>query len=286
MSARTDIWLTLLAGLAIGCGTETTEPPPIPTTCNGSEALCARTYDAVAYATTHNAMSNADEEWVNPNQTHGITRQLDDGVRALMLDTHYDQDEPMLCHGICRLGQKPLVDGLAEIEAFLRTNRGEVVTIIFESYISAEDTAAAFDASGLSVYVRAQSSQSPWPTLRELIDADERLIVFTDADSGGLPWHLHVWDFAWETHFSNRTADEFSCDPNRGNPSNRLFILNHFLTRTTPSPDFAEEVNANPLFLDRALECMAESGALPNFPTVDFYTIGDTFAVVDALNGL
>ncbi len=232
-------------------------------------------------------MSNADDGWVNPNQTHGIARQLDDGVRALMLDTHYDDlGEPALCHGICRLGTQPLVAGLAEIEAFLRTHRGEVVSIIFESYISADDTAAAFEASGLSAYVRAQSADQPWPTLRELIDADERLIVFTDADSGGYPWHLHVWDYAWETHFSNRTADDFSCDPNRGSTSSGLFILNHFLTQTIPDPEFAEEVNVNPLFIDRATECMTVHDQLPNFVTVDFYDIGDTFAVVDALNGL
>jgi hypothetical protein len=45
-------------------------------------------------------------------------------------------------------------------------------------------------------------------------------------------------------------------------------------------------VNHNPLFIDRALQCESESGRLPNFVTVDFYNIGDVFAVVDELNSV
>ena len=52
------------------------------------------------------------------------------------------------------------------------------------------------------------------------------------------------------------------------------------------SPTLAEQINHNPLFIDRANACAAANAALPNFVTVDFYNIGDTLAVVDALNGL
>ena len=38
------------------------------------------------------------------------------------------------------------------------------------------------------------------------------------------------------------------------------------------------------VLLDRARRCMRESGHLPNFVAVDFYDVGDVFAVVDALN--
>jgi len=268
----------------VGCADQ---PASIPDTCNGRLDLCARRFDQVAYPTTHNAMSNEDAGWINPNQRHGIARQLDDGVRALMLDTHYDTDfEPALCHGLCQLGSTPLVEGLADIERFLSADdhRGDVVSIIFETYISAEDTAAAFDAAGLLDYVRAQPRGEPWPTLRELIDADQRLVVFTDADGGAYPWYLDVWAFAWETPFSNRDASDFTCDINRGSSDNDLFILNHFLTQTIPKPELAEQVNVNPLFIDRAMQCMTASGRLPNFVTVDFYSIGDLFAVVDALD--
>ena len=259
--------------------------------CNGSRLLCDRAYDAVSYPTTHNAMSNAEEGWIGPNQDYSITHQLEDGVRALMLDTWYFDGQVVLCHGgdvfPCDLtGMKPLVDGLAEIKTFLDRHPNEVVSIIFESYVSEADVLSAFMASGLLSSVHVQSAADPWPSLRDLILADTRLVVFTDDSAASLPWHLYVWDFAWETHFSFATPQDFTCTRNRGSAANSLFILNHFLTKVVGSPLLADMVNHNPLFIDRAEQCQSESGRLPNFVTVDFYDIGDLFAVVDSLNGV
>jgi hypothetical protein len=252
--------------------------------CNGSTAFCTRRYDQVAYATTHNAMTNADEGWSLPNQQHGISRQLDDGIRALMLDTHYFEDEPYLCHAFCELGKEPLAAGLAKIKRFLDRRPNDVVTIIFEAYVDEEDVELAFDDAELLDYLHEQPIDQPWPTLRELIDSGRRLVVFTD-ERGEEPWHHYVWDYASETPFSFAQPGDFSCAPNRGDPGNGLFILNHFLTQLVGSADLARQVNFNPPFLDRALQCQAERNRLPNFVTVDFYDIGDVFYVVDALNG-
>jgi hypothetical protein len=259
--------------------------------CNGARQLCDRAYDAVSYPTTHNAMSNAEEGWLGPNQDFGITRQLDDGVRALMLDLWYFGGDVVLCHGgdvfPCDLtGMKPLVDGLAEIKDFLDRRPDEVVSIIFESYVSEADVSAAFVASGLIDYVHAQPLGDPWPTLRQLIAANTRLVVFTDDSSASLPWHHYVWHYAWETPFSAAQPSDFTCAKNRGSLSNSLFILNHFLTQVIGRPDLAAMVNYDPFFVDRALQCESESGRLPNFVTVDYYDIGDLFSVVDTLNGL
>lgn len=259
--------------------------------CNGVPELCDRAYDAVAYPTTHNAMSNMEDGFLAPNQMFAVTTQLDDGVRGLMLDTWYFEGDVVLCHGgdvfPCNLtGMRPLVDTLADIKDFLDRRPNEIVSIIFESYVSELDTETDFIASGLIDDVHEQGIGQPWPTLRELIEADTRLVVFTDDSGAGLPWHHYVWDFAWETHFSFENPEDFSCTINRGSMQNSLFILNHFLTRFVGSRPLAEMVNYNPLFIDRAEQCLAESGRLPNFVTVDHYDIGDLFSVVDALNGL
>ena len=255
--------------------------------CNGARELCDRRYDEVAYATTHNAMSNAEDGFLGPNQQFSVARQLEDGVRGLMLDTHYaDDGTASLCHAYCALGQRPLVAGLGEIRDFLERHPHEVVTIIFESYVSANDTRAAFAAAGLLDLVHAQPVADPWPTLADLIAADHRLVVFTDSGGGSHPWYHHVWNYAFETHYSFASPAALSCAPNRGNPANRLFILNHFLTQLFGSRALAEQINHDPLFIDRARSCMAANGHLPNFVTVDFHDIGDVFAVVDALNGL
>lgn len=55
--------------------------------CNGLPELCDTPLDQVVFACTHNAMGAADiPGWLFPNQQYGIQRQLEDGIRALMLD--------------------------------------------------------------------------------------------------------------------------------------------------------------------------------------------------------
>ncbi len=249
-----------------------------------------RRYNEVSFPTTHNAMSNQEDGWLLPNQRYSIPNQLADGVRGLMLDIWEWEGEIILCHGCDEWygylgGHKPLLDGLLEIKQFLDDNPEEIVTIIFESYVSMSDAENVFIQAGLLGYTHTQTLGDPWPTLNDMIAAGDRLMVLTDHDGSLGTWYHPVWSFAWETHWSNEYPEDFSCADNRGSPSNDLFILNHFLTRgATPKSILAQEVNHNPLFVDRTLECWNDSGKIPNFPSVDFYDIGDLFSVVNTLN--
>lgn len=267
--------------------------------CNGSQHLCGEAYDSVHYATTHNAMSNAADGWTGPNQNLDVPAQLEAGVRALMLDTYragdlngiglvqvpgVDPDTPYLCHSFCSIGSQPLVDGLSEIRAFLDDNPGEVVTLIVESYLNHSLTAGAFDEAGLSAYAYTHPGGA-WPTLGQMVDNDQRLVVLQDVDvDPTYPWLMDVWDLAFETHFSNSVPADFSCNHLRGSPSNDLFILNHFLTNVFGSPALANQVNHNPLLVDRVNACETFQSTVANFITVDFVDLGDTLAVVDTMN--
>ena len=66
-------------------------PEPVAiTACNGYPELCDRRLDQVVFATSHNSMGGADNPgWLFPNQDRGIPRQLEDGVRAFLIDAHY-----------------------------------------------------------------------------------------------------------------------------------------------------------------------------------------------------
>lgn len=54
--------------------------------CNGDVALCDRRLDQVVFPTVHNAMSNAADGFLNANNASSIERQLDGGVRGLLID--------------------------------------------------------------------------------------------------------------------------------------------------------------------------------------------------------
>lgn len=286
----------LVVGVAILAAATLTACDPNERWCNGHALLCDRAYDAVTYPTAHNAMSNAEEGWQGPNQEYGITRQLEDGVRAFMLDTHYNRgdltsptapnDVALLCHGYCQFGWELLSDGLKKMMAFLEHHPNVVLTIIFETYVTPADTKAAFDLSGASSLVATHTPGTPWPTLRQMIEANQRIVVMTDRDGGAYPWYLPVWSEAFENPYAATTPAGLSCAVNRGSAGNRLFILNNFLTDPIARRPLADSVNTNPAFLTRAQNCQAARNHLPNFVTVDFYDRGDLMRVVKTLNGL
>jgi len=275
------------------------EEEVIPTGCNGFDSLCNKPFNEVAYATTHNAMSNAEDNWNVFNQYFPMKKQMEDGIRAMMLDTYYDdsvsdgdiddeQENPAyLCHGSCLLGKLLLSDGLKIIADFLAANPKEVMTLIFESYISAESAKESFVESGLINYVYSHDADIGWPTLQEMIDSGQRVVVLTDREGGAFPWYHKMWDYCFDTKWQNSEQTDFNCNVSRGSADNDLFILNHFLYSELGLASYlkAEEANHNPFFVDRAELCRNERGHIPNFVTVDFYSIGDIFEVVNSLNG-
>lgn len=278
-------------GVVEDAGVDTAEEDvgePVSTTaCNGWDALCERSYSEVAYATTHNGMSSVEDGWLAANHYKGVDKQLAAGIRGLMLDAHPYLGESYLCHGECLAGNQLLSEGLSEIVVFLEAHPREVVTIIFESYITDAAMAEAFAESGLDAFVYAHPSpDAAWPTLGEMIEGGTRVVVLTDASDGSVAWYHDVWAHAFETHWSHATREDLSCAMNRGGAGNALFILNHFLSDPLPRPQLAEEINHNPFFEERVRECETAFGQIPNFVTVDFYTIGDVVEVVDALNGM
>jgi hypothetical protein len=258
------------------------EPPP-ERWCNGRQDLCDRSFDQVVLPGTHNSMSNADAGWIVPNQTHGLTQQLNDGIRAMLLDTHDFNGEPHLCHASCYLGSQPLVEGLAEIVAFLQAEPDQVLALIFEDHIDAETTQSAFVSAGLDGFVYTHPG-GDWPTLAQMIDAGTRVVVGAENEGPPPDWYAHAWDQWQDTPYDFWHEDDFSCGPNRGSASNPLFLVNHWLSNPVANSWTAEVANTAEILEARAAECLAERGRLPGVIAVDFYELGDLFAVVDRLN--
>lgn len=110
----------------LGTGGTTTAAPPAGG-CNGHEELCDRPFNRVAIAMTHNSMSVPLPGWFSSMQEKPIAGQLDDGIRGLMIDTHYGD---LLPDGKVRtffgsqaeLKQRAQVDGVspAAVDAALR----------------------------------------------------------------------------------------------------------------------------------------------------------------------
>lgn len=260
-----------------GCATD-------PPRCNGSAALCGRPLDQVAFAATHNAMSNAEDGWMAPNQHWDIPRQLEGGVRGLNMDVYDVDGTATLCHGYCELGSAPFADVLAEVDAFLTTHPQEVLLITLESYVTADEAAQAFADAGLHDRVIPHDAGAPWPTLGELVAADTRVAVWTS--DGGSPsgWYLDQWSDWVDNAYHVERGEDFPCAADRGDPANPFFNVNHFITDPIADAGDAADVNTAEVLGAHVARCWDETGHFPNQVLVDFADEGDLFSVVDDLN--
>jgi len=289
--------------------------------CNGHAELCDRPVNEIAYATTHNAMSITEYEWIWPSHDGSITNQLNAGVRGFLIDTHYwddaawieeqlqemppvvqgavleildqvelsKEDGSYLCHMMCGLGATYLDESLAEMRVFLDNHPEEVILIVFEDKITPADTDAAFSESGLDKLVYVHEDDQPWPTLRQLIEDNRRVLVMAENEGPPPAYYLNAWDYTEETpyHFGSLAEiDDTSCKPNRGDTGKPFFLLNHWITRASPSRVDATTINDYDYLLERARRCAEERGQIPNLVGVNFYLNGDVFEVVDTLNGV
>lgn len=192
-----------------------------------------------------------------------------------------------LCHGFCELGAQPLTPVLRQIHDFLVENPGEVLTLVIEDYVTPADVAVAFQESGLLRFVFRGAPRAPWPTLRTMIDADERVLVLGENASPAVPWYHPAFEIVQETPYTFHSKEDFSCVSNRGGSAGALFQINHWIETTpAPKPSNAEIVNARELLLARARQCQKERGRLPNILAVDFALTGDVVGAAAELNGL
>jgi len=191
-----------------------------------------------------------------------------------------------MCHGFCELGATPLSDALIVIKEFLDTHPHDVILIFIEDHIPADDVAKVFEEVGLDEYAYTHQTEEPFPTLREMIESNKRILVMAENDGSGPAWYHPGFVLTQETPYRFRSPDEFSCEPNRGKPESPLFLMNHWIEKLTPSPSDADEVNQYDLLLKRALLCQNSRGMIPNLVAVNFYSRGDILRVVETLNGL
>ena len=286
MLAQTPFyWLTTLLVLVTALGCPTTTDNVNPRKCNLFENLCNKTVPEIAFATTHNSMSNKADGWAAYNHFYGIEDQLAEGFRGFMLDIYEEEGVLKLCHGTCLGGSIDFETVMESYYDFLNENPYEVIVFIFETHISPERFGDAFDSHPLGQMALQITPSEPWPTLNTLIDNDTRLIMFSDTVENAPSYILEMWAHAVDVHYHAETQDDFSCDWFRGEPENELFIFNHFITNPLPNETAAQEVNAYDVLMPRLQKCQNENGKFPNFITVDFFSVGDTLRVVNELNG-
>lgn len=278
-----------------------------------------RTLDQVTFLTTHNAYANGSDGGfapfpVNlfPNQSRGIGRQLEDGVRGFMLDVYPVNGRAAMCHNTCGgvSNPVPLSTALQRMVDFLKADRSRFVTVFLEDYTSSDVLRSSLAAvNGLNDVLYRPDQEGVqtkgWPTMADLAARGKQLLIFSDRtrgadtsegqatrDSFGV---MYQREWTVENHWSMGAGigtSDWSCYSRWGTARpltvdsavfHPLFVMNHF--RDVPISATAAVDNGK--LQNRAQNfCTPAARKKPTYLAVDFYEQGSPSprSTVDALN--
>jgi hypothetical protein len=201
-----------------------------------------------------------------------------------------------LCHTFCELGGTSLHSVLDDIHDFLVAHPDEVLVVINQDYVTPADFVKAADAAELGGLVYGGPITDSQPTLRQMIDANHRVVFLAENHAGGAPWYRLAYgaiteetpyQFTKVSQLNDSSELAASCRPNRGPARAPLFLVNHWIsTDPVPLPSNAAKVNAYAPLLARLRECERIRDHVPNLVAINFYETGDVFTVVDTINGI
>ncbi|MET9290985.1 RICIN domain-containing protein [Streptomyces sp. NPDC003077] len=272
--------------------------------------------DDMTFLTAHNAMHNTEDQSASgapfPNQPHSISRQLKDGVRALMLDAHFSNGRVRLCHEIKILnpcnGNVEASKIFQNIADFLEQDKEAILTVFLEDYTTADQLKQELGSllgegkplAGKVFRPDAEGvKENGWPTVKSMVDSGKRLLLFTADTAASDPANgkhrlgfMSQADWTVENYWSMGSGlgkADWSCYSRwdrvplslEEKGFRRLFVMNHF--RDVPmDPTYR---NDNEKLQNRAERfCAPAARKKPNFLAVDEYKDGDPMAAVRALN--
>lgn len=150
--------------------------------CNGNAAFCSRSYSNVTLIGAH------DSAFVGilptENQVKSVADQLGAGVRFLQAQTHELDGQLYMCHTSCDLLNAGLVtDYLNTVKTWMDGNPNEVLTLLLTNgdRVDVSKFGDAMSSVGLDKYAYTLPHQlkiNEWPTLQEMINDGNRLVMF------------------------------------------------------------------------------------------------------------
>ncbi|OOQ81962.1 hypothetical protein PEBR_40928 [Penicillium brasilianum] len=285
---------------ATASSTSTQTPVVNTRPCNNYAEFCARNYSNITMVAAHNSpfvrKGNAAA-----NQALDVTAQLDDGIRMLQFQTHYQNGTMMLCHTSCDILNVGTLEAyLTTVAQWMRKNPYDVVTILIGNYdyVSPENFTAPVEASGLLDMAysppKIPMGLDDWPTLSEMILTGKRAVFFMDyqANQTAVPWLMDEFSQVWETPFSPTDAN-FPCTVQRPpslsdkDAKSRMYMANHnlnlelsfgslsLLIPNTAVISQTNAVNGNGSLGWMAENCTRDWTRPPNFLLVDYYNYGN-----------
>jgi hypothetical protein len=288
--------------------------------CNGHVNLCDRRVNEITFATVHNAMSALEDGAILlKNHFREFEGALQSGYRGINFDMGVCNGKVRLIHTVCTLKSRSLQGALQSIVRFMQANPNEVIILPTQLSTQLDEknvvTLNAIDQVFQSVpdfyrlLYNHPSSNPLWPTLRELITTNRRILFFhyngetcTKSDitmnttnmnniNNPCPYGFHPWFlYAAETEFSFKAVNDLkdvnrACRITRGaGGSMDFFGVNVFLTPARFVPTL-KRVNQYAFMKSHVDNCLAYNNkTIANLILVNYWGVGNVLNVVSDFN--
>jgi len=286
--------------------TSSSAEPTNTTPCNNYPEFCSRSYGNITEVAAHNS------PFVKPgnaaaNQALDVTTQLNDGVRLLQGQVHFQNSTPHFCHSSCDiLDAGPITEYLGEVCNWVKSHPYDIVTILLGngvladgSYPPVTDYVPFLEQTGLIQYAyqppKIPMAITDWPTLGSMILKGKRVVFFMDynANQTAVPYVLDEFSQMWETPF-DPTNRSFPCTVQRPpgllpkDAQDRLYMTNHNLnfdisilgeSLLVPNIPLLNVTNSNSTAFGAlgltTQQCNDTWSYPPKFLNVDYYNVGN-----------
>ena len=147
-----------------------------------------------------------------------------------------------LCHDFCELGAVLFSDVVAELRSFLEEHPGEVLVIVVQDELPAEDLLPAIEAGGLAPYLATLDPRNPLPTLGSMVASGRRLVLgLENGDLGPQIPNVYADGLVQDVPYDYESVDQLrgsmshatTADPGAFERANYLKVL-HSWTAPTP----------------------------------------------------
>ncbi len=167
---------------------------------------------------------------------------------------------------------RPVLD---QIKDHLEENQDKILTFFLDLDLPIDTLKKVFEEKNLIKYFHRQPLGRDWPAVREMVQNQKRIVLFSMESIFNPPdWLHHVWNYTVEPYFSLFEAPNFLGEFLKGDPRNDLLIINDFnipSNRIERNPVYIIDQNTNHYLLSHCLSVWRTTGKAPNFIFLDQY---------------
>jgi hypothetical protein len=261
----------------------------------------------ITFLAAHNAYANYADGWRYGQQRLTLTKQLDHGVRAFLLDIHLHKNSIVLSHGgthglysLLKKGPfQTLASALLLLQQFIEQNPKEVITIFLENFVDNDHLVQEINnqpnfSSLLLTHIHWNPAEhdNQWPTLKWMQKHNKRIIIFNEDKSHSRPItnndpFYSIWHHVIESQYGT-TNIKCACKQRRESQKlnqceRSLFLLNFFGTFSISKSKRKNSYKILKSYIDKAKKVTDKK---PNWLALDFVEQGNGLEIINELNFL